>query len=367
MNIGFDAKRAFLNHTGLGNYSRTVIRSLVHYFPENNYSLYTTALGKHSFGNIAQDNSVQVKLPSTKPHSYWRSRKIIQDLTKDKIQIYHGLSNELPFGIRRTGIASVVTVHDLIFLRYPKLYPFFDRKMYKLKTKYACQNANKIIAVSQQTKEDLINYIGVKEEKINVIYQCIDDVFLQQTKDWQTIKNKYNIPDKYILNVGTIEERKNLLLLVRALKNTDPDTALVVVGRATPYWNEVQQYIAQNNLQNRVLHIPNIVFSDLPAIYKNAVVFVYPSRFEGFGIPVLEAISSGVPVIAATGSCLEESGGEASIYISPDDENALSSELNKVLDYESLRNQMIQSGLKHSKKFSAERIAIQLMQLYKSL
>ncbi len=368
MNIGFDAKRAFLNNTGLGNYSRTVIRSLAQYFPENNYTLYTTAMSG-SFNSIAKEFPVNIELPSSAPKSLWRSKGITKDLKKDNIQIYHGLSNELPFGIDKSGTASVVTIHDLIFLRYPELYPYIDRKIYYYKSKYACQKANKIIAVSQQTKDDIVHFLDIKEEKIEVVYQSVDAVFHQKKsrEEWQKIKTQYNIPDKYILNVGTIEKRKNLMLLVKSLKETDESFSLVIIGRATKYWNEVQQYITQQQLQNRILYIDKIDFKDLPALYQNAAVFVYPSKFEGFGIPVLEAISSCVPVIAATGSCLEEAGGVGSLYIHPEDATALSIALNSVLHNSELRKKMIDDGLQYSELFSRKIIAEKLMRVYQNI
>ena len=370
MNIGFDAKRAFLNHTGLGNYGRTVISSLVLYFPENDYKLYTTARRGHDFDDFVQQNKLKIKLPQTiLPGALWRSYGIVNELKKDKIQIYHGLSNEIPLGIHKSGCASVVTIHDLIFLRFPELYPFIDRNIYRLKTLYACRNADRIIAVSQQTKKDIVCFWGVNEEKIEVIHQSVDKQFLRRTSETerQEIRRLYQLPEKYILSIGTIERRKNLLLAVQALLKTDDAVSLVIVGKATRYWDEVLAFIEKYQLQSRIFYLPQIPFSHFPALYQNAQIFVYPSLFEGFGIPVLEAVSSGIPVIAARGSCLEEAGGTGSVYINPQDADELAAAINNVLYNDDLRKQMISEGLSYSKQFSDRIIAENVMNVYKKI
>ena len=153
-------------------------------------------------------------------------------LKNNHIQLYHGLTNELPLGIHKSGIKTVVSIHDLIFIRFPELYPYFDRKIYKSKFKYACKIADKIIAISQQTKSDIIKYFGIKEEKIEVIYQGCHPIFQKPlpTEELERIKQQYQLPEKYVLNVGTIEKRKNLLSLVKAIKPLE-DINLVIVGK----------------------------------------------------------------------------------------------------------------------------------------
>jgi glycosyltransferase involved in cell wall biosynthesis len=172
------------------------------------------------------------------------------------------------------------------------------------------------------------------------------------------------LPKRYVLTVGTIEERKNLLLLVKSLLHTKSNIPLYVVGKPTAYLDEVKKFINNNNLVGRVTFLHEVSFDELPSLYQMATVFVYPSRYEGFGIPVLEAINSGVPVIAAKGSCLEEAGGPDSLYVDADDEQDLAKQINRVWNSPALRQTMITKGFDYAHNFDDEKLAGQLMQLY---
>ena len=175
------------------------------------------------------------------------------------------------------------------------------------------------------------------------------------------------MPETFLLNVGAIEPRKNQLLILKALKAGAIDEPLVIAGRKTDYLAELQQFIEKKKLQNQVFILPNVDFGDLPALYQCASVFIYPSQFEGFGIPVVEALQSGVPVIAAKGSCLEESGGPDSRYVSPNDEADLAEQIMLVLRDNELRNNMIENGKIYAEQFSDEAIANNLLNIYTDL
>src|SRR5690606_28130606 len=168
MNIGFDAKRAFLNRTGLGNYSRSIISGLSRYFSDHRYYLYSPKIPENTFIDTqhTSDNILLRRPVFPFLKSVWRSRFVCRQIKKDKLDIYHGLSHELPWGIQKTGARSVVTIHDLIFFRFPEYYKLADRKIYEAKFEYSCRQADRIIAVSKQTKSDLINYLDVTPDKI---------------------------------------------------------------------------------------------------------------------------------------------------------------------------------------------------------
>lgn len=268
--------------------------------------------------------------------------------------------------IQNSGIRSIVTIHDLIFLKFPQYFGRIDRFIYKLKARYSCRHADKIVAISECTKRDIIEFFHTDPAKIEVIYQSCDDSFKSpssaQTK--QEVRIKHALPPKYILNVGTIETRKNLLTLIKALPQIHEDYQLVVVGKRTAYADLVHDEITNQGLKDRVHFLQNVPFDELPSIYQMANAFVYPSLYEGFGIPIIEALYSRIPVIAATGSCLEEAGGENSLYVSPFDEVALSTAINKVLHDPALAEHMKTRGLEYVQKFNTRVIAGDLMKVY---
>lgn len=376
MRIGFDGKRATQNFTGLGNYSRYIIEILCRYYPYNEYVLYAP---KKKSNRMLESLLTQFEcITTTFPiQSYWKRLSAIwriwgvsRQLQKDKIQIFHGLSNELPLNIRQAkDIRSVVTIHDLIFLLFPQYYPVIDRTIYAYKFRKACQNADRIVAISECTKRDIIRLFHIPKEKIEVIYQGCDSSF-QKTASVETKKKaqtEYGLPDRYILNVGSIEERKNILLAVQAMPCLPKDVHLVIIGKRTGYTEKVERYITENNLADRIHIFSNVTFDLLPAIYQQAEVFVYPSRYEGFGIPIVEALHSGVPVIAATGSCLEEAGGPDSIYVNPDNVEEMINAFNLLLSQPGKKERMILSGKEYVKRFSEKTQGQSLFNLYQKL
>ena len=368
MRLGYDAKRAFNNHRGLGNYSRDTIRIITSYYPDIQIDLFTPKIDP-SIRFECPKNATVIQPKHSSMGSLWRTYGITKAVEGQGLDLYHGLSHELPVGIEKTQIPTVVTMHDLIFIRHPELYPFIDRKLYKTKYLRSCRVADRIIAVSQQTKNDLIELWDIDEKKISVVYQGCHPAFCKSVSEdqKQDVKQKYNLPKSFMLNVGAIEPRKNQLLILKALVDKAIDFPLVIAGRKTDYLAELQQFITHHQLENSVCLLPNVDFKDLPSLYQSATLFVYPSQYEGFGIPVVEALQSGVPVIAAKGSCLEESGGPDSRYVSPDNATELAEQITTLLENNALRKQMAEKGKAYADRFSDESIAGTLMTLYKNL
>lgn len=383
MNIGFDAKRAYSNGTGLGHYSRTLISSLAQYYSEHDYFLFAPKITSR-FDVCDRENMYAVtptRFPSTLLKSVWRSKWMIKDLLNHKIDLYHGLSHEIPVGIEKTKIKSVVTMHDLIFERYPKQYNPIDVFTYRKKFKHACRTANKIIAISEQTKTDLIEFYKADERKIEVCYQSCNPSFYEKhtVDELEFVRKKYNLPPKYFLYVGSIIERKNLLKLCKAIHYLKDkiNIPLVVIGNGSDYKKQVVDYVASNNLSNKIVFLSDTheaksspefqSAQHFPAIYNMAECMVYPSIFEGFGIPVLEALAAGTAVITSNISCLPEAGGDAAYYINPFDVEEMANGLSTVLDDENLRKQMIEKGYAHAAKFTNEKCAANVMDVYKTL
>lgn len=369
MKIGFDGKRATNNLTGLGNYSRSLISNLITFFPQNQYFVYSEKVKNiPQINDFLKSKSISLKKPLSK-HLFWRSYGIKKNIVGDDIDLFHGLSHELPLGINKLNIPSVVTVHDLIFIKFPQYFKPIDRFIYRLKCEYACKHATKIIAISERTKLDLIEIFNIDSKKIEVVYQSCDDAFKipVSPEKKQTVAAKHNLPEHYVLSVGTIETRKNLLTIIKALPKVNDHYKLVVVGKKTKYFQLVIEEIKALNLDNKVIFLDNVPFDDLPAIYQMATVFVYPSIYEGFGIPIIEALYSGVPVVAATGSCLEEAGGDHSLYVSPFDSEAFSKAINLLIDDGDFRKEVTSNGLSFVEKFETRSIANDLMKVYKDL
>lgn len=369
MRIGFDAKRAFFNYSGLGNYSRNTIQYLNQYYPENEYFLYIPRKSRTSSFQgyqgqqlIYPDTFISKMFPSL-----WRSYLLPGKLYSDKINLYHGLSNEIPFGIHNYKINSVVTIHDLIFLRYPEWYKKTDRFIYKSKTLYSCRKSKRIIAISNQTKADIIEYYHIHPDKVDVVYQGCDPKFYQETNlsEKKEILKKYNLSSGYLLYVGTVEKRKNLLNIVKALHTGRIPGTLVVIGRQTRYADEVKKYIFSHQLKN-IRFLENVPNQDLSSLYQMASLFLYPSVYEGFGIPILEALYSRIPVITSSGGCFREAGGENSYYIDPGNIEQISDAIKKVLEDTELRKVMITKGYDHALRFNDRNIAQNIMNVYKA-
>lgn len=368
MKIGFDAKRAFLNRSGLGNYSRNTINQLVKYFPDNNYWLYTPKTS----GIFHADDKLSVVTPELwidkKFSAYWRANKLTSYAKKDKLDIYHGLSHELPKGIEKISVKSVVTIHDLIFLRYPELYKAIDRKIYERKFKHSCKVADKIIAISEQTKNDIIDFFGIDPNKIEVVYQGCNPDYFAQFNDTQinAVKKHFSLPQEYLLYVGTIEPRKNLLSIVKAMHHGNIKIPLIVVGRKTNYYNQVEEYIEENKL-NHIHFLSNVENEELPVIYQLASIFIYPSIFEGFGIPIIEALASGTPVITSKEGVFPESGGPSSVYVDPYNIEEISESIKKILSDSKYSENMIIQGKIHVNAFKEETVANNIHKVYKNL
>jgi len=373
MIIGFDAKRIVRNGTGLGNYGRTLVNDLSAldafdlrlYAPDNGITqLRSQIVGRPNVAFCYPRHA-----PTAIGKALWRSHGIVKQLQKDGVNIYHGLSGELPVGISKAGIRTVVTIHDLIFMRHPEYYNRTDVKIYTKKFFNTIKEADRIVAISECTKRDVCELGEVDPKRVDVIYQSCSPRFSEEpdaAKMW-TVRDKYVLPDRYILCVGSIEERKNVLEAIQALHHLPDDVSLVIVGRQTPYSDRVHEYVLEHRMHSRVQMLHNVPDDDLPALYRMADCFVYPSRYEGFGIPIIEAISQGLPVVACTGSCLEEAGGPDSLYVSPDDPEAMAHALSQVLYGAPERQQRIDRSRQYIRRFENSDAARQMAALYSCL
>lgn len=369
MRIGFDAKRAFLNRSGLGNYSRNTLLSLKKYFPDNEYLLFTPEIKEGIFPEQSQFDVYSPDSPTAKIfRSLWRSFSLSEQLKHHNIGLFHGLSHELPSGIQNTGVKSVVTIHDLIFLRYPQFYKPIDRKIYFQKIKYACEVAECVIAVSDQTRDDIIRYLKVTPDKIKLLYQGIGERYFSNHKsEFPEIKLKYNLPDHYVLSVGTIEPRKNQMNIIKAMESAKIEMPVVLIGKPTMYASKISDYISTSKSGIEVYFPGHVDDDDLPCLYQNAELLVYISVFEGFGLPIVEAMASGCPVLASDRSCMPETGADAALYCDPANIEELGRLIREIIENDRLKKQLIEKGKKRVADFSPEKAATSLFDIYKSI
>ncbi|KYH08281.1 glycosyl transferase family 1 [Chryseobacterium cucumeris] len=364
MKIAFDAKRFFHNTSGLGNYSRDLVRILSEYEPENEYLLLNKNKSERGKDILERPN---VHFIETSKGNFSRQLKMGKDAQKQDADIFHGLSGELPLKWDPKPIKKVVTIHDLIFVRYPQYYSFFDRKIHFWKFKKAADTADKIIAISEQTKKDIIQYLKVPETKIEVIYQGCHHAFKEQQSPelMKAVKEKFKLPERFVLNVGTIEDRKNLLNVVKAINGTE--IPLVVVGRKTGYYQKIERFLKRNKMEKQVLFLEGVSMDELACLYKLADIFVYPSFFEGFGIPVIEALFSKTVVVTSNTSCLPEAGGKDSVYVNPENDLDIRAKLKFLWENESERKRREEKGFEFVQKFNDESIAKELMSFYQKI
>ena len=373
--IGFDARSANSENSEIGCYGRFIIKALAEACPENAYfRMYTP---KHqpqreydaldSLPNVESmepDGAIWRKLSLL-----WQMFRMSKDAKRGDVELYHGLEGRLPYGLRRRGIRSVVSVHNLISLRFTKYYNIFERVIEYIRLSSACHRADRIIAASEATRRDIAHLLGVSHEKIDVVYEGCNPLYSREISDEEVaaVRKKYDLPERYILNIGDMVERKNFGLIVEAMAELPDDINLVVVGEQTSYTKRVKRRLKVLGFENRVHFRRNVATQDRAALYKGADIFINPSRFEGFSVEILEALSVGVPVIATRGSSLEEAGGKHSIYVSDRDCGELVEAIERLSSDEQLREKMIEEGKHHVTHFRSEVAAYNIMKCYRRI
>lgn len=295
MKIGFDAKRYFHNRTGLGNYSRDLVDTLGADFPEHQYFLFdkspsTLDLPAHTIAVVPIGNKL-----------LWRASGMIQDVKRFQLDIFHGLSNELPWGKWPSHVKKIVTIHDVIFRHFPEQYGIPDRWVYEKKTRHALKIADTVIATSHATAKDLMDLYQADEKKIQVVYQtCGQGHWRNHTAQNITdFRNRQQLNKPFILYVSSFQKRKNHMALLNGLKaNNNRNIQLVLAGKPKETYAECVAYVKNNGLEQQVRFITDIGNAELPLLYRSAQSFIYPSMVEGFGIPLIEAACAGLPMAA---------------------------------------------------------------------
>jgi glycosyltransferase involved in cell wall biosynthesis len=363
LHIGFDAKRAFHNSSGLGNYARTLLDNFSHNYPQVDLTLFTPGGAKVDWANA---NRYRVVNPTGRwksvPSALWRSGVIALEQSYRQLDIFHGLSHELPYEFSPSRVKKVVTIHDLIAIKGVEKFPLVDRYIYRQKIEHALKVADMVVAISEQTKEDLMEVFKYPAERIEVIYQsCHPDYFSNFSAE----------KDNYLLYVGAFRERKNVLNLLRAFKivlGEFPELQLILAGGgSSKYVRQMQELIDSLRLDQSVRIEFSPPFVRLKELYRRAKIFIYPSLYEGFGIPIIEALNSGTPVVTTKNSCMQEAGGEGGLYIFPEQVEDIAEKVGVLLKDDKLYAQKVSAGKKHMEQFSAVQTSAKLFQLYSDL
>ena len=363
--VGYDAKRLFHNQSGLGNYSRTLIDGIGQFTTNLECVLYSPDAQRSAFYDRYKDHEIVSRRGLGA--SFWRSFTQAQSWKSDGLTHYHGLSHELPYWSDRVPeVKKIVTIHDLIQIKYPEDHKPLDRYIYNQKIARALAISDHVICISESTKNDVLTHFKIPEEKCSVVYQSFAQHFLKKnTKlELEQVKKKYDLPEDYVLFLGGTRPRKNLKGLLQAFSKMSTEAPLVLLGNVKAYSAAISQL--DTKLRSRI-SLCHAEWEDIPAIYDLASLFVYPSIYEGFGIPILEAFARRTPVIASKTSSIPEAAGEAAVLIDPLDSDALAASIDDLLQNSEMRDDLVKKGEARLALFSIEEFAKNTAGVYRRL
>jgi glycosyltransferase involved in cell wall biosynthesis len=365
MRIGVDARLFYYQPAGIGLYTSRLLAALVAIDCQNDYVVLQSRKDR---AVLATGPRVHRSSLWTPPHHRWEQATLPLELAPLGLDLLHSPDFIPPFRWRGR---SVITVHDLAFIRFPQLLTEESLRFYG-QIRRAAARADAILATSQSTKTDLMELVGAPAGKITVTYQAADPAYrpVVEPARLEAVRQNYGLPADYVLFVGTLEPRKDLPTLLRAFASLGPearDVCLAVAGRPGWLYEQVYDLAKSLGLGDRVRFLGGVPTSDLPLLYSGARFFVLPSLYEGFGMPVLEAMACGAPVICANTSSLPEIAGDAALLFPPGDAAALAQAMSALLSNGDLRRQMTVRGLAQAARFSWETTARQTLAVYAGL
>jgi glycosyltransferase involved in cell wall biosynthesis len=371
MRIGIDATALPPQPVGAGYYIINLVRALSQLKTEHQFVVFAQR-DRRALFEISEESrlewvSVSDKNPAIR--LIWEQVAFPGLVRRHRVDLLHSLHYTRPF---KLPCKSVVTFHDMTFFLFPRLHRRAKGLFFPLAIRYSAAAADAIIADSENTRQDAIRLLGVSPQRIFSVPLGVGERFHRITDPTvlAQVRKKYNLPEHFILYVGLVEPRKNLSLLVKSYKNLGDQGIshpLVIVGRLGWMYQSVLEEIENSGLQNRVQFTGYIPIQDLPIVYNLADVFVYPSIYEGFGLPPLEAMACGTPVITTAVSSIPEHVGEAGILVPPDDIGAVSEAIKAVLSDKVLKKQLMKKGPKQASHFTWERTARETLQVYQKL
>lgn len=367
MIIGIDANEANIkNRVGIGGFAFEILREL--YLQEQiNQNLNFTIYLKDSPNRDLPKEKNGWKYRKIGPKRFWTQLALPLDLYlhKPRPDVFFSTTHYAP---RFCSVSSVISVMDLSYIHYPYLFKKTDFYQLKLWTSYSIRQAKRIITISNSSKDDIIKYYNLEPDKVKVIYPGTKKIsnLKTQISNVDKLREKYKLTKKYILFVGTLQPRKNIERLVEAFaKFKSEDLELVIIGKKGWMYEEILKSPQKFKVENHVKFLDYVPDEDMPEFYKNAIFFVLPSLYEGFGLPVLEAMKYGCPVLASNVSSLPEAGGQAALYFDPEDVDDIVNKMKLVLDDKKMREIMREKGFEQVKKFSWKKAALQTLDILK--
>ena len=362
MRIGLDARLTHYTHGGIANYCRHLVEILPALDPANEYFIIHMRKARPSLPMPANARRLNCFTPA---HHRRERTALGLELLPHRLHLLHSPDFIPPRGSFR----SVITVHDLTFLRYPLFLTPESRRYYNDQIRAAVQQADVILTDSHATRSDVLNLLPVPPARAVTVYLAPDPQYQPQpAARVQAVTARYQIPSGYLLFVGTFEPRKNIPNLLTAYAQLPPDTPpLVLAGNKGWLFDETLTRVNELKLNARVKFLQDVATDDLPALYCGASLFVLPSHYEGFGLPVLEAFACGTPVVIANRASLPEIAAAAAEQCNPDDPAGIAQAIQNVLNNSEHRQTLIAKGFARAKEFSWEKCAKETLKVYRSV
>ncbi len=369
MKIGWNVSVLKKQLSGVGNYIEKILKQvkklglsnkIVLFGSNNNYNYKSL-----NFENLILYNKIISKKKLLRV--IWEQIFLPLKLRQLDVDILHCPAHVIPIFSKQK---SILTIHDLAFKLFPKTFKWQNRIYLNFIVPLSIKRADKIIAVSNNTKNDIVKEYNVNPNKINVIYNGLDEKFkiLKEDTVINKLKAKYELPQNFILYLGTLEPRKNLKNLIKAFDNLEESNKkLVIAGGKGWLYKDIFSLVREKKLENDIIFTGYVDKEDIVPLYNAATLFVYPSLYEGFGLPPLEAMACGTPVITSNVSSLPEVVGDAAITVDPKNINELSEAISNVLSNEDLQNEIIQRGIERAKLFTWENAAIETVKVYEEV
>jgi glycosyltransferase involved in cell wall biosynthesis len=360
--FGFNHNTGLPNRVGSSEFCYQVLLNLYRFDKKNKYTIFLPTKPSSDLPKESESWRYEV-FPAKRLWTLLALGKKISGKKKE-LDVFFSPTHYIPIG---SSVPSVISILDVSYLHFPHLFGVKDLYQLKIWGKYSIKKASKITTISKSSKNDIIKAYGINESKIAVVYPGVKQILNMKLMDKKELARKFNIEGDYILFVGTLQPRKNVARLIEAFSKLKNNLTLVIIGKKGWQYEDILSAPSQFGVSDKVKFLENVSDEELPSFYKNAECFVLPSLYEGFGLPIVEAMQYGCPVVTSNISSLPEAGGDAALYVDPKDVGDIARKITQVLEDKELREEMIKKGYNQIKKFSWEKSARQTLNVLEEL